>query len=71
MAARVLDALAIPHQLATASADLPESSAPVVDMRANLRWAAAFAPPWVVRRVRRMTPGEGVEPKSWTLTEVT
>ena len=71
MAARVLDALAVPHQLATASANLPESSAPVVDMRANLRWAAAFAAPWVVRRVRRMTPGEGVEPKSWTLTEVT
>ena len=71
MAARVLDALAVPHQLATASADLPESPGPVVDMRANLRWAAAFAAPWVVRRVRRMTPGEGVEPKSWTLTEVT
>ena len=70
MAARVLDALGIPHELATASADLLASPWPVLNLRANLHWAAAFAAPWVIRRVRRLTPGEGVEPKSWTLSEV-
>jgi hypothetical protein len=36
----------------------------------NLRWAAAFAAPWVARRLRRVTPGAGVEPKLRALSEV-
>jgi lysophospholipase L1-like esterase len=70
MAARVLDALDVPHQLAMDSADLLEAPGPIPSVRANLYWAAAFAAPWVLRRMRRMTPGAGVEPKSQTLIEV-
>jgi lysophospholipase L1-like esterase len=70
MAAKVLDTLTVPHQLATASAALLATSPPERDFWANLRWAMAFAAPWVARRLRRVTPGEGVEPKSRTLVRV-
>jgi lysophospholipase L1-like esterase len=71
MAGKVLEALAVPHQLASTSTQFLASPAPVVSWHANLRWAAAFAAPWVFRRLRRLTPGAGVEPKSRTLIEVT
>jgi hypothetical protein len=71
MAAKVLDTIAVSHQLATASAALLASTPPVRDLRANLRWTATFAAPWVARRLRRATPGEGVEPKSTTFVKVT
>jgi lysophospholipase L1-like esterase len=71
MAAKVLDTLTVSHSLATASAALLASSPPPVrDIRANVRWATAFAAPWVAKRVRRVTPGEGIEPKSSTLGKV-
>lgn len=71
MAAKVLDTLMVSHQLATASAALLAASPPPVpNLSANLRWAAAFAAPWVARRLRRITPGEGVEPKSTALERV-
>jgi lysophospholipase L1-like esterase len=70
MAAKVLDALTVSHDLTTRSAALLASSPPVRDVWANLRWAAAFAAPWIARRLRRVTPGAGVEPKSTTLVKV-
>lgn len=70
MAGKVLDALAVPHQLATASADLLASPPPLVNLRANIGWAASFAAPWAFRRVRRMTPGAGIAPKSQVLNDV-
>ncbi|MCT7657926.1 SGNH/GDSL hydrolase family protein [Mycobacterium deserti] len=70
MAAKVLDTLTVSHGLTTASAAVLASSPPVRDFRANMRWAAAFAAPWVARRVRRVTPGAGVEPKSTMLVKV-
>jgi hypothetical protein len=71
MAAKVLDTLTVSHRLATASAALLASSPPPVrDLRANMRWATAFAAPWVARRLRRVTPGAGVEPKSTTMVKV-
>jgi lysophospholipase L1-like esterase len=70
MAAKVLDTISVSHQLATASAALLASTPPARDLRANLRWTASFAAPWVARRLRRVAPGEGVEPKSTTLAEV-
>jgi len=70
MAGRVLDALAVPHQLATASAELLASPPPRVNLRTNIQWAASFAAPWIFRRMRRMTPGAGIEPKSATLIKV-
>ena len=70
MAAKVLDTLTISHSFPTRSAALLASAPPVRDFRANLRWAAAFAAPWVAKRIRRSTPGAGIEPKSTTLIKV-
>lgn len=69
-AAKVLDSLTVPHSLTTRSAVLLASSPPVRSWWGNLRWAIAFAAPWVGRRLRRVTPGAGVEPKSTTLARV-
>lgn len=35
----------------------------------NVRWAVSFAAPWAFRRLRRITPGTGVQPKSTALAE--
>jgi lysophospholipase L1-like esterase len=69
MAAKVLDALTVSHQLTTRSAALL-SPPPVRDLRANLRWTVGSAAPWVAKRVARATPGAGIEPKSPTLVKV-
>jgi lysophospholipase L1-like esterase len=69
-AAKVLDTLAITHQLTSRSAALLSSAPPVRDFRSNLRWTTAFAAPWVAKRMRRAKPGKGVEPKLTTLTKV-
>ena len=66
MAMRVLDALDVPHTL-TAEAVDPR---PAAGMRADMLWALAFGAPWVMRRLRRLTPGAGVEPKMDGLTAV-
>ncbi|MEO3758393.1 SGNH/GDSL hydrolase family protein [Mycobacterium sp. B14F4] len=70
MAAKVLDTVAVPHTLTSRSAALLASAPPVRSFWADLRWAAAFALPWVSRRLRRVTPGAGVEPKSTALMRV-
>ncbi len=70
MAAKVLDSLMVPHTLTSRSAALLESDPPLRSWWANLSWAMAFAAPWVGRRLRRVTPGAGVEPKSTTLVPV-
>jgi lysophospholipase L1-like esterase len=70
MAAKVLDTLTVPHNLTSRSAALLASTPPVRSWWQNLRWATAFAAPWVARRLRRVTPGAGVEPKSTTLIKV-
>lgn len=69
-AAKVLDSLTVQHSLTSRSAALLASSPPVRSWWANLRWAMAFAAPWVGRRLRRVTPGAGVEPKSTSLMPV-
>jgi lysophospholipase L1-like esterase len=70
MAAKVLDTLSVSHDLASRSAALLNSSPPTHSFWANLRWAAAFAAPWVTRRLRRVTPGAGIEPKLPNLVPV-
>jgi hypothetical protein len=70
MAAKVLDTLTISHHLTTRSAALVDLSPPVRSFWGNLRWAAAFAAPWIAKRIRRATPGAGIEPKYSTLTKV-
>jgi lysophospholipase L1-like esterase len=69
MAARVLDALGVQHTLSAADGVLSHPGQ-VNGLRADLRWAAAFAAPWVLRRMRRLTPGAGIEPKMQNLTTV-
>ncbi len=72
MAGRVLDALAVPHNLSDPLSDPPNSAVSdagrVTRLRSDLHWAASFAAPWVIRRLRRVTPGAGVEPKLSSLT---
>jgi lysophospholipase L1-like esterase len=69
-AAKVLDTLAVSHNLSTRSAALLQSAPPVRDLRANLRWTAAFATPYIAKRVRLAKRGAGVDPKLTTLTKV-
>lgn len=69
-AAKVLDTLRIPHDLTTRSAALLSLAPPVRDFRANLRWTAAFAAPYVAKRMRLAKRGESVGPKLTTLTRV-
>ena len=69
-AAKVLDVLAVSHELTSRSGALLSSAPPVRDFRSNLRWTAAFAAPWVAKRMRRAKPGAGVEPKLTALTKV-
>jgi lysophospholipase L1-like esterase len=69
-AAKVLDTLTISHQLTTRSAALLSSAPPVRDFRANLRWATAFAAPWIAKRVRRVPRGAGITAKSTNLVKV-
>ncbi|MBO0680796.1 SGNH/GDSL hydrolase family protein [Mycolicibacterium sp. S2-37] len=69
MAGRVLEALPAAAADAAAPTFVPMPT-PSTTAFANMRWAAAFAAPWIVRRLRRMTPGDGVEPKSTALTRV-
>ena len=69
-AAKVLDTLCVSHELTTRSGALLSSAPPVRDFRANLRWTAAFAAPYVAKRMRLAKPGAGIEPKLTTLTKV-
>ena len=69
-AAKVLDSLAVSHELTSRSAALLASNPPVRDLRANLRWTAAFAAPYVAKRMRLTKRGECIGPKLTTLTKM-
>jgi lysophospholipase L1-like esterase len=69
MAQRVLHLLPSAPAAASAPLFVPAPTAGAT-LLANVRWAAAFAAPWVVRRLRRMRPGAGIEPKATELTTV-
>jgi hypothetical protein len=71
MAAKVLDTLTVPHQLTTRSAALLASTPPERSVWSNMRWWAAFAAPWIAKRIRRATPGADIGPKYSTLTRPT
>jgi lysophospholipase L1-like esterase len=68
MAGRVLDALAVPHSLSNPPDPAVDNAGRVTRLRSDLQWAASFAAPWVIRRLRRVTPGAGVQPKLSSLT---
>jgi lysophospholipase L1-like esterase len=67
IAMRVLDKLAVAHGL-TCPGDAEILSAR--SLRADLYWAAMIAAPWAFRRLRRLTPGAGIEPKLASMTAV-
>jgi lysophospholipase L1-like esterase len=69
-AAKVLDTIGVSHELTSRSAALLSSAPPVRDFRSNLRWTAAFAAPYVAKRMRLAKRGPGVEPKLTALTKV-
>jgi lysophospholipase L1-like esterase len=69
IAVRVLEKLSIPHGLANGCAVTPLGVG-VRTLRGDLHWAATFAAPYILRRLRRLTPGAGFEPKMTGLTAV-
>ena len=71
MADRVFDCLPSGEVFTTRSARFLASPAARATAAENMRWAISFAAPWAFRRLRRITPGTGMEPKSTALAEVT
>lgn len=69
IAVRVLETLAVPHTL-MCPCDAEAFEPGARSFRADLYWAATFAAPWAFRRLRRLTPGAGIEPKLATMTSV-
>jgi lysophospholipase L1-like esterase len=70
MAARVLEALPRCGPRTAPAPNFVPAPTSGADLYTNVRWAMSFAAPWAIRRLRRLTPGAGVEPKSTTLTSV-
>ena len=70
MAARVLDALGVQHQLTLP----PLAPIPVLDRREklaeNARWTREFLVPWVRRRLTGRSSGDGLDPKRPTLAPI-
>ncbi|MDY6995227.1 MAG: SGNH/GDSL hydrolase family protein [Actinomycetota bacterium] len=74
MAGRVFDCLPGPDrpadELAYPTTTFLAAPAARATPMGNMRWAVSFAAPWAFRRLRRITPGTGVEPKSTGLARV-
>ncbi|PZE90952.1 SGNH/GDSL hydrolase family protein [Curtobacterium sp. MCBD17_008] len=71
VAAAVLDTLGVPHALGP-SVPEPLAARPWREARVeDLGWAKEYLLPWVVRRVRRTSSGDGVTAKRTTLQPVT
>jgi lysophospholipase L1-like esterase len=71
VAAAVLDTLGVPHALG-ASVPEPLAARPWREARVeDLGWAKEYLVPWVVRRVRRTSSGDGITAKRTTLQPVT
>jgi lysophospholipase L1-like esterase len=70
VAIAVLDILGVPHELAPAALG-PRPVLSVRQQRAeNLRWAREHALPWIGRRLRRESSGDGIHPKRPALAPV-
>ncbi len=68
MAIAVLDLLGVPHSLVAEELG-PAPAIPPAEQRAiNRRWRREFAYPWISRRVRGVSSGDGLPPKYPTLT---
>ncbi|PCN47169.1 SGNH hydrolase [Curtobacterium sp. 'Ferrero'] len=70
VAAAVLDALGVEHELAPWTPE-PLEARPWREARAeDLGWAKEYLVPWVVRRIRHTSSGDGISPKRPTLQAV-
>ena len=70
MAIEVLDTLAVEHELTPlASEPLPGLTA-AQRRAANRRWATEFAAPWIGRRLRGTSSGDGLSPKYPEMTRL-
>ncbi|WP_420752930.1 SGNH/GDSL hydrolase family protein [Rhodococcus sp. O3] len=70
MAARVLDALGVEHGIEPVVLERIPEPAPAEQRREDLRWMRDFLVPWVGRRVRGTSSGDGITPKRPTLAPV-
>lgn len=70
MADRVFETLPHAERCSASPAKFLASPATRATVAENWRWAVSFAAPWAIRRLRRVTPGTGVEPKYTALAEV-
>ena len=68
MAARVLDALGVPHALALDPLPALEPLTAAARREADLAWARAHAAPWVQRRLTGKSSGDGLAPRYAALT---
>ncbi|NLU81903.1 SGNH/GDSL hydrolase family protein [Rhodococcus sp. HNM0569] len=63
MAARVLDALAVEHSLEPVVLEQQAPQAKADVRRADLMWARDFLLPWIGRRLRGTSSGDGIAPR--------
>ncbi len=68
MAAKVLDVLGVPHDLALDPLPTLEPLTGAAKREADLAWARAHAAPWVQRRLTGKSSGDGLEPRFGALT---
>lgn len=67
MAAEVLDFLGVPHSIQVDALDPLPPLAAAERRRENTEWVRSFAGPWVSRRLRGTSSGDGVAPKHSSL----
>ncbi|MGC5027873.1 SGNH/GDSL hydrolase family protein [Tsukamurella sp. DT100] len=67
MAIEVLDVLGVPHALEVPDLGPEPVITPAEDREIKKRWRREFAYPWISRRVRGISTGDGLPPKYPTL----
>lgn len=70
MAARVLDTLGVEHGIEPVVLGRTPDPAPAEQRRDDLKWMREFLVPWVGRRVRGTSSGDGISAKRPALTPV-
>ncbi|MGB6038643.1 MAG: SGNH/GDSL hydrolase family protein, partial [Gordonia sp. (in: high G+C Gram-positive bacteria)] len=68
MAIAVLEALGIDHALTPMELPAPTTPSTVEQLSDNLAWASGFAAPWLGRRLRGTSSGDGLAPRYPTPT---
>lgn len=63
MALAVLNALGVEHSLLGPQLDIEEQRARSEVVRDDLQWARSFVMPWIGRRLRGTSSGDGISPK--------